>query len=52
MDTVDEGTDDDIQKLEGMMLKLQAIKDMGTDMPEAERRKMAAKAVGDLMKQM
>ena len=34
------------------MLKLQAIKDMGADLPEAERRKMAAKAVGDLMKEM
>ncbi|CAF9904275.1 MAG: hypothetical protein HETSPECPRED_003496 [Heterodermia speciosa] len=51
-DTVDEGTDDEIQELEGMMLKLQAIKDMGADLPEAERRKMAAKAVGDLMKEM
>ena len=51
-DIADEGTDDEIQQLEGMMLKLQAIKEMGADMPEAERRKMAAKAVGDLMKKM
>ena len=51
-DIADEGTDDEIQQLEGMMLKLQAIKDIGADMPEAERRKMAAKAVGDLMKKM
>ena len=52
LDTADEGTDDKIQELEGMMLKLQAIKDMGADMPEAERRKIAAEAVGDLMKKI
>lgn len=34
------------------MLKLQAIKDMGADMPEAERRKLAAKAVGDVMRKI
>ena len=51
-DAADEGTDDEIQELDGVMLKLQAIKDMGADMPESERRKMAAKAVGDLMKKM
>lgn len=46
----DEGEDEGVEELESMMLKMQAIKDMGADMPEAERRKFAAKAVRDVMK--
>lgn len=49
---VDDGEDDHVQELESMMLKLQAIKDMGADLPEAERRKFAAKAIRDVMKNM
>ena len=49
---VDDGEDDQVQELESMMLKLQAIKDMGVDLPEAQRRKLAAKAVRDVMGRM
>lgn len=48
----DDGEDDQVQELESMMLKMQAIKDMGADLPDAERRKYAAKAVRNVMKRM
>lgn len=46
----EENGDEGVEEMERMMLKMQAIKDMGADMPEAERRKFAAKAVRDVMK--
>lgn len=46
----DEGEDEGVEELDNMMLKMQAIKDMGADMPGSERRKFAAKAVRDVMK--
>lgn len=47
----DEGEEEGgVEDLENMMLKMQAIKDMGAEMPESERRKFAAKAVRDVMK--
>ena len=39
-----------VEELESMMSRMQAINDMGADMPEAERRKFAAKAVREVMK--
>ena len=48
----DNGDDEGVEELENMMLKLQAIKDMGADMPEHERKKFAAKAVRDVMKDL
>lgn len=47
-----EGGDEEVLGLEAMMLKMQAVRDLGGDMPEAERRKFAAKAVRDVMKNM
>ncbi|KAF3483643.1 uncharacterized protein GIQ15_02967 [Arthroderma uncinatum] len=45
------GDDDlEVEQLEGLMLRVQAIKDMGTDLSEQERKKFAAKAIRDLMK--
>ena len=41
-----------VEELETLILKMQAIKDMGVSMPEAERKKFAAKAVRDAMKQL
>lgn len=41
-----------VEELESMMLKMQAIKDMGADMPEMERKRFAAKAVRDVMKKL
>ena len=46
----DKGADEGVEELESIMLKIQAIKDMGVDMSEAERRKFAAKAVQDVLK--
>ena len=39
-----------VEGMEGMMLRMQMIKDMGADMPEAERKRFAAKAVRDMIK--
>ncbi|KAK8029660.1 hypothetical protein PG993_010951 [Apiospora rasikravindrae] len=55
-DTSREGDDklDDaeVQKLEGMMRKLQAVRDMSAGLPEDQRKRMAAKAVGEVMKDL
>jgi hypothetical protein len=57
--------DMEVERLQAMMLKMQAVKgkwadiptciplmklDMGSDLPEAERKKLAAKTVGEIMK--
>lgn len=46
----DPGGDEDVMALESMMMKMQAVKEIGADMPEAERKKFAAKAVREVMK--
>ncbi|ELR06944.1 hypothetical protein VC83_05662 [Pseudogymnoascus destructans] len=47
----DEGEEEEsVEGMEALMLKMQAMRDLGADMPEAERKKFAAKAVRDLMK--
>ncbi|OCK93188.1 uncharacterized protein K441DRAFT_566639 [Cenococcum geophilum 1.58] len=38
-----------VEELEQMMQRMQAIKEIGAEMPEAERKKFAAKTVSDLM---
>lgn len=35
-----------------MMGKLMAVREMGEGMPEAERRRMARRAVGEVMKEL
>ena len=45
-----EGESEDVEELESMLLRMRAIKDMGADMPDAERRRFAAKAVREVMK--
>ncbi|KAL8929107.1 MAG: hypothetical protein Q9172_000650 [Xanthocarpia lactea] len=49
---VEEGTEGDaqVEELESMMLKMQAIKEKGIGMPEDDRKRLAAKAVRDIMK--
>ncbi|EFE39729.1 conserved hypothetical protein [Trichophyton verrucosum HKI 0517] len=39
-----------VEQLEGLMLRVQAIKEMGADLPDQERKRFAAKAIKDLMK--
>lgn len=52
----DDGGDDlgeeDIQKVEQMMRKLQAVKDMSAGLPEDQKKRMAARAVGEVMKEL
>jgi alpha/gamma adaptin binding protein p34 len=45
-------TEEDVQKLEEMMGRLRAVREMGEGMPEAERRRMAARAVAEAMKEL
>ncbi|KAJ4288255.1 hypothetical protein N0V88_007445 [Collariella sp. IMI 366227] len=44
--------EEDIQKLERMMVKLQAVRDATAGLPEEQRKKMAARAVGEVMKEL
>ncbi|KAK3685123.1 alpha and gamma adaptin binding protein p34 [Podospora appendiculata] len=42
----------EIQKLERMMLKLQAVRDRSAGMPEGQRKKLAKDAVDEVMKEL
>ncbi|KAL2144646.1 hypothetical protein VTI28DRAFT_8857 [Corynascus sepedonium] len=44
--------EEDVQQLEQMMLKLQAVRDASAGLPEEQRKKMAARAVGEVMKEL
>lgn len=44
--------DQDIAQLDQMMRKLQAVREAGDGMPEEQRRRMAARAVGEVMKDL
>lgn len=48
----DEDQDVGVEQLEGMMSRMLAVRDMSADLPVSERRKVAAKAVRDLMRTM
>ncbi|KAK1979318.1 alpha and gamma adaptin binding protein p34-domain-containing protein [Colletotrichum cereale] len=43
---------DQVEKIERMMRKLQAVRDMSAGLPEEQRRRMAKKAVGEVMKEL
>ncbi|PKX92748.1 adaptin-binding domain-containing protein [Aspergillus novofumigatus IBT 16806] len=51
---VDEEDDDGlkVESLEALMMRMQAIRDMSSELPESERKKFAAKAVRDIMKEL
>ena len=49
-DGPEDGGDEDVEKLEDMLSRMRAIKDMGPDVPAIERRRFAAKAVREVMK--
>ncbi|OJD11991.1 hypothetical protein AJ78_07349 [Emergomyces pasteurianus Ep9510] len=40
----------EVEKLNGLMLRMQAIKDMAAELPEVERKGFAVKAINDIMK--
>lgn len=48
----DELGDEDIQKVEEMMRKLQAVRDMSAGLPEDQKKRIAARAVGEVMKEL
>jgi hypothetical protein len=63
----EEGEDEGVEQLQAMILRMQAVRgklcwslcrkqltvqDMGADMPEAERKRFAAKAVNEMMKKL
>ncbi|MCJ1281463.1 hypothetical protein MMC26_000782 [Xylographa opegraphella] len=50
LDAEGEEGDAEVQALQRMMLKMQAVKEMGADLPEGERRKLAARAVRAVMR--
>ncbi|KAH8704123.1 hypothetical protein BGW36DRAFT_286838 [Talaromyces proteolyticus] len=45
-------TEVQVEELEGLMLRMKAIKDMSVDLPEAQRKAFAAKAVRDIMREL
>ncbi|KAI0883069.1 uncharacterized protein GGS22DRAFT_167822 [Annulohypoxylon maeteangense] len=44
--------DNEIRKMELMMMKLQAVRDTSAGLPEEQRKKVAAKAVAEVMKEL
>ena len=44
--------DDDVARVERMMRKLQAAREAGQGMNEAQRKKMAARAVAEVMRDL
>ncbi|KAI1391694.1 uncharacterized protein F4822DRAFT_397486 [Hypoxylon trugodes] len=51
-DDSEELNDEAIQKLEGMITKLQVVRDSNAGLPEDQRRRAAAKAVAEVMKEI
>ncbi|KEZ40449.1 Uncharacterized protein SAPIO_CDS8329 [Scedosporium apiospermum] len=45
-------SEEDVQKIERMMSKLKAVREMGEGMPEEERRRLARRAVDEVMKEL
>ncbi|OGM43069.1 hypothetical protein ABOM_009217 [Aspergillus bombycis] len=41
-----------VESMEALMLRMKAIKDMSDELPESERKRFAAKAVRDIMKEL
>ncbi|KAI1135559.1 hypothetical protein F5Y05DRAFT_393814 [Hypoxylon sp. FL0543] len=44
--------EDEIRKIERMMVKLQAVRDTSAGLPEDQRKRVAAKAVAEVMKEL
>jgi len=44
------GEENEVEALQALLLKMQAVKDMSADLPVAERRKLARRAVRDVMR--
>ncbi|KAI8963105.1 alpha and gamma adaptin binding protein p34-domain-containing protein [Daldinia sp. FL1419] len=48
----EEVNDEEIKKIERMMVKLQAVRDTSAGLPEEQRKRVAAKAVAEVMKEL
>ncbi|KAI2602201.1 hypothetical protein GGR54DRAFT_625332 [Hypoxylon sp. NC1633] len=51
-DASDKLDDEDLRKIERMMVKLQAVRDTSAGLPEDQRKRVAAKAVAEVMKEL
>ena len=51
-DDPEAGSESQIGDLEQMMMRLQAVREMGADLPETERKRQAKKAVQEVMKML
>ncbi|KAI0513297.1 hypothetical protein F5B22DRAFT_637238 [Xylaria bambusicola] len=51
-DAEDPIDDEDVQKMERLMAKLQAVRDSNAGLPEDQRKRAAAKAVAEVMKEI
>ncbi|KGO69669.1 Alpha/gamma-adaptin-binding protein p34 [Penicillium italicum] len=52
-DSDHDGEDEiDVESMEALMMRMQAIRDMSSELPEAERKRFAAKAVQDIMREL
>ncbi|RHZ44723.1 adaptin-binding domain-containing protein, partial [Aspergillus thermomutatus] len=56
-DGIDDEDEDDedglkVESLEALMMRMQAIRDMSSELPESERKKFAARAVRDIMEEL
>ncbi|KAL4891055.1 alpha and gamma adaptin binding protein p34-domain-containing protein [Aspergillus ambiguus] len=53
VDDPDEGDEETrVDAIEGLLLRMKAIRDMSDELPEQERKRFAAKAVRDIMKEL
>ncbi|KAJ5549873.1 Alpha/gamma-adaptin-binding protein p34 [Penicillium sp. DV-2018c] len=49
----EDGDDEiDVESMEALMMRMKAIKDMSSELPEGERKRFAAKAVQDIMREL
>ncbi|EED15002.1 conserved hypothetical protein [Talaromyces stipitatus ATCC 10500] len=47
-----EDTELEVENLEALMMRMRAIKDMSSDLPESKRKEFAAKAVKDILREL
>ncbi|TLD31445.1 hypothetical protein PspLS_02509 [Pyricularia sp. CBS 133598] len=51
-ETEDNIGQEDVEKVEAMMRKLLAVREMGSSLPEEQRKRLAARAVGEVMRDL
>ncbi|KAJ5756089.1 Alpha/gamma-adaptin-binding protein p34 [Penicillium manginii] len=47
-----EEEEDKVESMESLIMRMQSLRDMGAELPDSERRKFAAKAVQDIMREL